>query len=94
MESPHKPQKPTCVCVCVCVCLCVSVCVCVSVCLSVCVCVCAKAEKPQKCDQVKNRIRPQWDVTSSVHSLIDWCEMHMKKTLKWNEVITVNRDIY
>ncbi len=20
MESPHKPQKPTCVCVCVCVC--------------------------------------------------------------------------
>ncbi len=21
MESPHKPQKPTCVCVCVCVCL-------------------------------------------------------------------------
>ncbi len=22
MESPHKPQKPTCVCVCVCVCVC------------------------------------------------------------------------
>ncbi len=21
MESPHKPQKPTCVCVCVCVCV-------------------------------------------------------------------------
>ncbi len=34
MESPHKPQKPTCVCVCVCVCEWVSVCVwvCVSVC--------------------------------------------------------------
>ncbi len=23
MESPHKPQKPTCVCVCVCVFVCV-----------------------------------------------------------------------
>ncbi len=33
MESPHKPQKPTCVCVCVCVCVwCVCVCVCVCVC--------------------------------------------------------------
>ncbi len=38
MESPVKPQKPTCVvCVCVCVCVCgvVGVCVC-----GVCVCVC------------------------------------------------------
>ncbi len=25
MESPHKPQKPTCVFVCVCVCVCVCV---------------------------------------------------------------------
>ncbi len=31
MESPHKPQKPTCVCVCVC--MCVSVCVHVKVCV-------------------------------------------------------------
>ncbi len=23
MESPRKPQKPTCVCVCVCVCVCI-----------------------------------------------------------------------
>ncbi len=39
MESPRKPQKPTCVCVCVCVSVCVCVCVCVWVCVCVCVCV-------------------------------------------------------
>ncbi len=38
MESPHKPQKPTCVCVCVCVCECECECVCVCVCVWVCVC--------------------------------------------------------
>ncbi len=31
MESPRKPQKPTCVCVCVCVYVCVCVCVCVHI---------------------------------------------------------------
>ncbi len=46
MESPHKPQKPTCgVCVCVCGVVCVvCVCVCVCVCLCVCVCVCVCAQ--------------------------------------------------
>ncbi len=27
MESPRKPQKPTCVCVCVCVCVCILLCI-------------------------------------------------------------------
>ncbi len=59
MESPHKPQKPTCVCVCVCVCrVCVCVCVCVCMCVSVCVwvcvsvCVCVCVCVNTGCDQV------------------------------------------
>ncbi len=57
MESPHKPQKPTCVCVCVhvrvrvrvCVCARVRVCVCVCVCVRVCVrvCVCVRVQEEE-----------------------------------------------